>query len=44
VHDGESRVGKVIEDASKRLGAPIEVTEFVRFALGEGVEKAEAGA
>jgi elongation factor Ts len=42
VHDGESRVAKVIEDAAKNLGAPIEIAGFVRFALGEGIEASES--
>ena len=39
VIDGESRIGKVVEAAAKEAGAPIRVAGFVRFALGEGVEK-----
>ena len=39
VIDGESRVGKVVEAAAKEAGAPIRVAGFVRFVLGEGVEK-----
>jgi len=39
VIDGESRVGDVLEAAGKAAGAPIEVAGFVRFALGEGIEK-----
>ncbi len=39
VIDGESRVGKVIETAAKEAGAPIRVAGFVRFALGEGIER-----
>ena len=39
VIDGERRVGKVIEAAAKEAGAPIRVAGFVRFALGEGVER-----
>lgn len=41
VVDGESRVGKVIEEAAKKIGAPIKVTGFVRYALGEGIQKAQ---
>ena len=41
VVDGESRVSKVIEEAAKKIGAPIKVTAFVRFALGEGIQKAQ---
>src|SRR5271170_7866319 len=39
VIDGERRVGQVIEAAAKEAGAPIRVTGFVRFALGEGIER-----
>ncbi len=42
VIDGETQVGKVIEKAAKDLGAPIAVEGFVRFQVGEGIEKAEA--
>jgi elongation factor Ts len=41
VIDGESKVAKVLEQAEKELGAPVKVAGFVRFALGEGVEKEE---
>ena len=39
VVDGESRVQQVIEKAGKELGAPVVVSGFLRFALGEGIEK-----
>lgn len=39
VHDGESRVAKVVEQAAKEAGAPIKVAGFVRYALGEGIER-----
>ncbi|MEQ9641793.1 MAG: translation elongation factor Ts [Alphaproteobacteria bacterium] len=41
VHDPDLRVSKVLEQAGKDLGAPVKITGFVRFALGEGVEKEE---
>ena len=41
VIDGDTKVGNVIEAASKEIGAPIALRAFVRFALGEGVEKKE---
>jgi elongation factor Ts len=40
VIDGESKVAKVVEAAAKDVGAPVALTGFVRFALGEGIEKA----
>ena len=39
VIDGESKVSKVVENAAKEAGAPIAVTGFVRFVLGEGIER-----
>lgn len=42
VIDGESKVSKVVETLSKDIGKPVKLTGFVRFALGEGIEK-EAG-
>jgi elongation factor Ts len=42
VIDGETQVGKVLEKASKDLGAPITVEGFVRFQVGEGIEKVES--
>jgi elongation factor Ts len=41
VVDGENRVGKVVAEAEKRIGAPIKVAGFLRFALGEGIQKAQ---
>ncbi|MGZ5998187.1 MAG: translation elongation factor Ts [Rhizomicrobium sp.] len=42
VIDGETRIEKVIEKASKDLGAPIEIAGFVRFQVGEGMEKTDS--
>ncbi|HWF64846.1 MAG TPA: translation elongation factor Ts [Rhizomicrobium sp.] len=42
VIDGETQVGKVIDKAAKELGAPIAVEGFVRFQVGEGIEKVES--
>jgi elongation factor Ts len=39
VIDGETPVGKAVEKAAKDAGAPIEIAGFVRFQLGEGIEK-----
>jgi elongation factor Ts len=41
VIDGETKVRKVIENAAKDVGAPVAVTGFVRYVLGEGVERKE---
>ena len=42
VIDGETQISKVIEKAAKDLGAPIAIEGFVRFQVGEGIEKAES--
>lgn len=42
VVDGENTVEQAVKNAEKDAGAPIKVTEFVRFALGEGIEKQES--
>jgi elongation factor Ts len=42
VIDGETRMEKVIEKASKDLGAPVEIAGFVRFQVGEGIEKTDS--
>ncbi len=39
VVDGETRVAKVVEAAAKEAGAPITVAAFVRYALGEGIDR-----
>jgi len=41
VIDGESKVKDIVEKAAKEAGAPIKITKFARFALGEGIEKQE---
>jgi elongation factor Ts len=42
VIDGESRVSAAVEKAAKEIGAPVKVTGFRRFALGEGIERKES--
>ncbi|PWR25823.1 translation elongation factor Ts [Zavarzinia aquatilis] len=37
--DGETKVGKAVEALAKETGKPVKVIGFVRFALGEGIEK-----
>ena len=41
VIDGENTVEQAIKNAEGDVGAPIKLTGFVRFALGEGIEKKE---
>jgi elongation factor Ts len=42
VIDGETPVNKVIEKASKELGHPIQLSGFVRYQVGEGIEKEDS--
>ena len=41
VMDNKTPVAQVIENAGKEAGAEIKLTEYVRFQLGEGIEKKE---
>jgi elongation factor Ts len=41
VIDGETKVADVVKNAEKEAGAPIRITRFVRYALGEGIERNE---
>jgi elongation factor Ts len=42
VIDTEKSVEQAVADAEKAVGAPLKVTGFARFALGEGIEKQES--
>lgn len=39
VIDGKTKISKVVEDAAKEVGAPVRLAGFLRFGLGEGIEK-----
>jgi elongation factor Ts len=41
VIDPDQKVGKVVEALGKQLGTPVTLNRFVRFQLGEGLEKKE---
>jgi len=40
--DNETPIAKVLEKASKELGAPVAIAGYYRFAVGEGIEKVES--
>ncbi len=42
VIDGESRVRQVVEKAAEDLGAPVTLSGFVSYRLGEGIEKKQS--
>ena len=39
IFDDKKTVAQAIKESEGKVGAPIKVTGFVRFALGEGVER-----
>ena len=39
--DGETPITKLLEKAAKDFGAAVEIEGFVRFKVGEGIEKIE---
>ncbi|MEQ1788906.1 MAG: translation elongation factor Ts [Rickettsiales bacterium] len=39
VIDGKSKISQAIEDATKDIGAPIKLSKFISYRLGEGIEK-----
>src|SRR6195952_571037 len=39
IHDTGKSVAQAVKDAEGKVGAPIKLTGFVRYALGEGIEK-----
>lgn len=42
VHDGSKTVAQVLKEAAGKVGGEVKLTGFVRYALGEGIEKEEA--
>jgi elongation factor Ts len=42
VHESSKSVSQVLKDAEGRVGGPVKITGFVRYALGEGIEKEES--
>ena len=43
VMNPDQTIEQLVADLAKQLGAPVRVKGFVRFALGEGVEKGPEG-
>ena len=42
VMDNKSKISQVVTDAAKTVGAPVNITGFIHFKLGEGIEKQES--
>ena len=41
VMDGKTKISQLLEDASRDLRADVKIKQFVRYTLGEGIEKEE---
>ena len=42
VIDGKVKISQLLSDLSKKLGSEVKIKSFVRYALGEGIEKQES--
>jgi len=42
IHDADKTVSQAIKDSEGKVGAPISVTGFVRYALGEGIDRPDS--
>jgi elongation factor Ts len=42
IHDSAKSVAQALKEAEGKIGAPVKVTGFVRYALGEGIERQES--
>jgi elongation factor Ts len=42
IHDGSKSVAQALKESEGKVGGPVKLTGFVRYALGEGIEKAES--
>jgi elongation factor Ts len=42
VIDQETKIAKVVENAGKELGAQVEIDGFIRFQVGEGIDKVQS--
>jgi elongation factor Ts len=44
IHDPGKTVAQALKEAEGKIGAPVKITGYVRFALGEGIERQESEA
>jgi elongation factor Ts len=42
IHEPDKNVAQAVKEAEGKVGAPIKITGFVRFALGEGIERPDS--
>ena len=42
IHDSAKSVAQAVKEAEGKVGAPVKITGFVRYALGEGIDRQES--
>ena len=42
IHEPDKNVAQAVKEAESKVGAPIKITGFVRYALGEGIERPDS--
>jgi len=42
IHDSGKSVGQAVKEAEGKIGAPVKIAGYVRYALGEGIERHES--
>jgi elongation factor Ts len=42
IHEPDKNVAQAVKEAEGKVGAPIKITGFVRFALGEGIDRPDS--
>src|SRR3981189_736518 len=42
IHDNAKSVAQALKEAEGKIGAPVKIIGFVRYALGEGIDKQES--
>src|SRR6266700_313087 len=42
IHDNAKSVAQALKEAEGKVGAPVKITGFLRYALGEGIDKQES--
>ena len=42
IHEPDKNVAQAVKEAESKVGAPVKITGFVRYALGEGIDRPES--
>jgi elongation factor Ts len=42
IHEPDKNVAQAVKEAESKVGAPVKITGFVRYALGEGIERPDS--